>query len=188
MPLLSIFCGFVLRDFAGFIVLGRFCITRDFPYFIGDFFIFVARGVLQTGWCIAAVIHFLGFLYDKWGYLMADVIQTVIVSVRLPVDLVDRVDGVCGVRARSAFFRDALEAALVGRVAAEFVRRPSAVSSVGSSDTAVLFAEVRKKPMTVREASVFLSWGVRRVEKAAAGLEREGRIGYPRGAGVMVAL
>lgn len=96
-----------------------------------------------------------------------------LVSLRLPAELVLAIDGRGGVRGRSAFIREALEASL------------SSVPAVSDGDA--LLAVLRDRGLTARQAAAVLGWSVLRVQKVSGKLGASGLVHFPQGMGVMEA-
>lgn len=110
----------------------------------------------------------------------------VIVTMRLPSEVVAHIDETVGRRGRSSFMRGAIVVALgrsVKTMGGEAVVRP--VKKVVLGDDDVLLGALRGGGMTVRQAAEALGWMELRAVKAAGRLGDAGLVHYPRGMGIM---
>lgn len=109
-----------------------------------------------------------------------------LVSLRLPTGLVLDIDGRSGLRGRSAFIREALEAA-VSSVQAVSVAGVAKRVDRQKTESEILLDAIRVRPMTARQAAAELGWTELLAQKVSDKLGAAGLIHFPRGMGVMEA-
>jgi Arc/MetJ-type ribon-helix-helix transcriptional regulator len=113
--------------------------------------------------------------------------EIVTVSLKLPAELVAKIDETSGEGNRSAFIRAAVERGLKSGVVAKRPRRIAGGEYELSGDLKIVFEAVKaaKHGLTAREAGKLLDWPTARVASAEHQLQDLRMIDYPDGQGVM---